>query len=96
MEENPIKASIDHLIHSGWNEEEARNLIAGMYHENPKTLWEFAPEWIKLVADAKNNIAIYELVAKGIVNVTKKDDGWYYKLNEKGMEVGQQMFGDKS
>lgn len=95
MEENPITTSIDHLINAGWSKEESKNLIGALYHEDPKTLWEFAPEWIELVAEAKKNLAMYDLVAKGIVSVTKKNDGWYYKLNEKGLAVGQQMFGEE-
>lgn len=94
MEENPISASIDHLVNAGWSKDEAQNLIAGLYHEDAKTLWDFAPEWIELVADAKKNLAMYELVAKGIVNVTKRDNAWFYQLNEKGLSIGQQIFGE--
>ena len=71
-----------------------RSLIAALYHEDAKTLWEFAPEWIELVARAKLDIAVYELVAKGVVTVTKRNDGWFYKLNEQGLAIGKQMFGE--
>jgi hypothetical protein len=94
MDENPIKESINYLVNAGWSKEEAKNLIKALYHEDAKTLWDFAPEWIELVADAKKNLAMYDLVAKGIVNVTKHDNAWFYQLNDEGLKVGQQMFGE--
>ena len=91
MEENPIIESIKHLQHCGWSKDEARNLIKALYSDDGAKLWEFAPEWIEMVGKAKMEIAMFEVVAKGLANVTKRDGEWFYALSSTGMEVGKQL-----
>lgn len=92
MEENPITESINHLQHCGWTKDEATNLLKALYDDDPEKLWEFAPEWIEMVGRAKMDIAMYEVVAKGLANVTKRDGEWFYALSQTGLKVGEQMF----
>jgi hypothetical protein len=91
MEENPITESINHLQHCGWTKDEAVNLLRALHSDDPEKLWEFAPEWIEMVGRAKMDIAMYELVAKGLANVTKRDSEWMYALSKTGLEVGKQL-----
>ena len=91
MEENPITESIKHLQHCGWTKDEARNLLKALYSDDAEQLWKFAPEWIEMVGEAKMQIAMYEVVAKGLANVTKRDGEWFYALSKTGVEVGKQL-----
>ena len=91
MEENPITGSIKHLQNCGWTKDEAKNLLKALYSDDAEQLWEFAPEWIVMVGEAKMQMAMYEVVAKGLATVTKRDGEWFYALSDIGMEVGKQL-----
>ena len=91
MEENPIEESIKHLQNCGWSKEEAKNLLRALHSDDAEQLWSFAPEWIEMVGRAKLDIAMYEVVAKGLATVTKRDGEWFYALSDIGIEVGKQL-----
>ena len=91
MEENPITASIEHLQHCGWTKDEAKNLLRALHSDDPEQLWQFAPEWIEMVGRAKLELAMFDVVAKGLATVTKRDGEWMYALSDVGMEVGKQL-----
>jgi hypothetical protein len=93
--ENPIEASKGWLVDCGYSKKEAENLLRAIYHDDPEKLWELAPKWIEYVGEHKRyQIQLLDLVATGLMRVTARDDGeWLFSLNDKGLEVGRQMFG---
>lgn len=91
MEDNPIAESIKYLQNCGWTKNEATNLMRALCSESAEQLWEFAPDWIEMVGKAKMQMALYEVVAKGLANVTKRDVEWFYTLSKTGVEVGKQL-----
>ena len=84
MKHNPVSESIEYLVNCGWKKEEASNLIRAIYHKDADKLWETAPKWIEEVGKAKEQMALYETVAMGLVNVTRADDDsdWMYALKK--------------
>lgn len=96
MDENPIDASIDYLIESGWTKDEAKKLLGALFSNDAQDLWEFAPDWIELVGEAKRQMALFEVVARGLANVTRRDGEWVYAISEAGRKVGKQLFGEQN
>lgn len=92
--ENPITESIKYLVDCGWSEDEAKNLIRAIRDKSGERLWEVAPLWIQHCGECKKYVdGLLGTVATGLVSVTRGEEGgWLYNLNDKGIEVGRQMF----
>ena len=95
--ENPIEASIDYLIDCGWTEKEAKNLLRAVHDKDGERLWEVAPQWIEHCGECMKYVkGMLGTVATGLVKVRKSDEGeWLFSLNDKGMELGKQMFNEE-
>lgn len=94
-QENPITASIDYLVECGWTKDEATNLCRSVTSKvSGEHLWEIAPLWIQHCGECKRYVdGLLKTVATGLVTVTQGDEKeWLFSLNDKGMEVGKQMF----
>ena len=97
MEENPIQESIKYLVECGWTEDQAKNLIRAIYDKSADRLWEIAPQWIEHCGQCMKYVdGMLGTVALGLVKVSKSEENdWLFSLNEKGLEVGEQMFVEK-
>jgi hypothetical protein len=93
-QENPIKASIEYLMDCGWKEDQAKNLIRAVHDKSGERLWEVAPLWIEHCGECMKYVNhMLGTVALGLVKVRRSDEGeWLFALNDKGLEVGSQMF----
>lgn len=94
MEENPIEASIEYLVDCGWTEDQAKNLIRAIHDKSGERLWEMAPKWIEHCGECMKYVnGMLGTVALGLVKVSRgEDNDWLFSLNDKGLEVGEQMF----
>lgn len=92
--ENPIEGSINYLVDCGWTKEQAENLIRAIYDSTGERLWEMAPKWIEHCGECMKYVnGMLGTVALGLVKVRRGDEGdWLFSLNDKGLEVGEQMF----
>jgi len=96
--EDPIKQSIDWLVKCGWDRKQATNLAGAIKADTPEKLWEVAPLWLEHCGESMRYVNdVLGSVALGLINVTQGEDGaWLFALNDKGMDVGKQLHGDKS
>lgn len=87
---NPIEASIEYLIESGWEREQAVNLCRAIKADSPEKLWGLAPQWIEHCGESMRYVRdMLGVVAHGLVDVTRAEDGeWLFQLNERGIEAG--------
>ena len=94
MEKNPIEASIEYLVDCGWTEDQAKNLIRAIHDKSGERLWEMAPKWIEHCGECMKYVnGMLGTVALGLVKVSRgEDNDWLFSLNDKGLEVGEQMF----
>jgi hypothetical protein len=94
MEENPIEASIAYLVECGWTKDQAKNLIRAIHDKSGERLWEVAPKWIEHCGECMKYVnGMLGTVALGLVKVSRgEDNDWLFSLNDKGLEVGAQMF----
>lgn len=94
MEENPIEASIEYLVDCGWTEDQAKNLIRAIHDKSGERLWEMAPKWIEHCGECMKYVnGMLGTVALGLVKVSRgEDNDWLFSLNDKGLQVGEQMF----
>lgn len=94
MEENPIEASIEYLVDCGWTEDQAEHLIRAIHDKSGERLWEVAPKWIEHCGECMKYVnGMLGTVALGLVKVSRGEEGdWLFSLNDKGLEVGEQMF----
>lgn len=94
MEENPIEASIEYLVDCGWTEDQAKHLIRAIHDKSGERLWEMAPKWIEHCGECMKYVnGMLGTVALGLVKVSRGEEGdWLFSLNDKGLEVGEQMF----
>lgn len=94
MEKNPIEASIEYLVDCGWTEDQAKNLIRAIHDKSGERLWEVAPKWIEHCGECMKYVnGMLGTVALGLVKVSRgEDNDWLFSLNDKGLEVGEQMF----
>lgn len=94
MEQNPIEASIEYLVDCGWTEDQAENLIRAIHDKSGERLWEMAPKWIEHCGECMKYVnGMLGTVALGLVKVSRGEEGdWLFSLNDKGLEVGEQMF----
>lgn len=94
MEQNPIEASIEYLVDCGWTEDQAKNLIRAIHDKSGERLWEMAPKWIEHCGECMKYVnGMLGTVALGLVKVSRGEEGdWLFSLNDKGLEVGEQMF----
>lgn len=92
--ENPIEGSINYLVDCGWTEDQAKNLIRAIYDKSGERLWEMAPKWIEHCGECMKYVnGMLGTVALGLVKVSRgEDNDWLFSLNDKGIEVGTQMF----
>ena len=91
MEQNPVEQAIEYLEECGWTDEEARNLLSALYHEDQEKFLDSLPEWIKHVGEAKAYMAMLETISMGFVDVTRTENDWLFSLNDKGKQVGEQL-----
>ncbi len=97
--ENPIQASIEYLIDCGWKEDEAKNLLRAIHDKDGERLWEVAPLWIEHCGQCKKYVdSMLGTVALGLVKVSRSEEEptWLFSLNDKGLEVGKQMFDEEN
>ena len=94
MEQNPIEASIKYLVDCGWTEDQAKNLIRAIHDKSGERLWEMAPKWIEHCGECMKYVnGMLGTVALGLVKVSRgEDNDWLFSLNDKGLQVGEQMF----
>ena len=94
MEENPITESINYLVDCGWTEDQAKNLIRAIHDKSGERLWEMAPKWIEHCGECMKYVnGMLGTVALGLVKVSRgEDNDWLFSLNDKGLQVGEQMF----
>ena len=94
MEKNPIEASIEYLVDCGWTEDQAENLIRPIHDKSGERLWEMAPKWIEHCGECMKYVnGMLGTVALGLVKVSRgEDNDWLFSLNDKGLQVGEQMF----
>lgn len=95
-QDNPIEASIAYLVDCGWNEDQAENLLRAIHDKSGERLWEVAPLWIEHCGECMKYVnGMLGTVALGLVKVSRSDEGeWMFSLNDKGLEVGAQMFAE--
>ena len=91
MKDNPITASIDWLIHQGFNTIEATNICKAIRAETAEKLLEDAPSWIEWCGKVKmDHDSIVMLAAEGLTTVRIGPGGvendLYISLLEKSIE----------
>ena len=95
-EQNPIDASVKWLVECGYTNDQARNLVSAIKDKSKDRLWELAPKWIEHVGEHKKYQEFLDTVALGIIEVTADENGeWCMALNEDGLKIGKEMFGDE-
>lgn len=93
--QNPIDASVEWLVECGYTHDQAQNLVRAIKDKSKDRLWELAPKWIHHVGEHKKYQELLDTVALGILDVTADENGeWYMALNEDGLKIGKEMFGD--
>jgi hypothetical protein len=98
-EQNPIEGSIKYLVECGWTEDEAKHLIRAIHDKSGERLWEVAPLWIEHCGQCKKYVdSMLGTVALGLVKVSRSEEEptWLFSLNDEGLKVGKEMFGEEA
>lgn len=88
-----LQSTIDYLVESGWNEDQAKNLIQAIYYKDKNKLIDISQEWIEHCADSKFYVeGMLTSIAMGLVDVTKNNNGeWEFSMNKKGLTAATQI-----
>lgn len=93
--QNPIDASVEWLVGCGYTHDQAQNLVRAIKDKSKDRLLELAPKWIEHVGEHKKYQELLDTIALGIIDVTADENGkWCMALNEDGLKIGKEMFGD--
>lgn len=88
-----VDDAIKYLCESGWEEDQAKNLLAALYNKDKDKFIASIPLWIEHVGQAMSYMAMLDTVASGLVDVcrTEDDTDWLFSLNEKGKKLGLEI-----
>lgn len=88
-----LQSAIYYLVESGWDEDQAKNLIQAIYYKDKNKLINISQEWIEHCADSKFYVeGMLTSIAMGLIDVTKNDNGeWEYSLNKNGLTAATKI-----